>query len=118
MTRFPIILIIFFSCLVGCTTAEYRMACQDCSVDALRKYPEKLKNISANRTRYESVPDGNISCSSRQNEYPTWRGVVSRGSVYTTCTQGTRRLAIPYTETSTVEMFLYVLNSASEQSDY
>lgn len=56
--------------------------------------PPVFEQRLVNKTRYETVPNGTTNC--------TTYGIG--GSLQTTCTSGTKMIAIPYVEASTVDI--------------
>lgn len=87
----------------GCATPEWLAENDLCRGIWTSKIPEIWQQRLVERTRYEDVPDGNIKCSSTAAK----DGKTTR----THCTQGKRRIWIPYT---TVESF--DLNAPARQS--
>lgn len=77
----------------GCATREWLAENDLCQAVWTAKIPEIWQQRIVERTRYEDVPDGNIRCSSTAKDGKTTQ---------THCTQGKRRIWIPYT---TVESF-------------
>lgn len=64
----------------GCATEEFSTVKNKCESEALRDYPPSLSQEMVTVPRFNKVPSGNISCSSRP----------FLGSVETNCTQGTK----------------------------
>ncbi|MEL0105997.1 MAG: hypothetical protein VW802_03525 [Rhodospirillaceae bacterium] len=80
--------------LTACATAEYRAAWDSCKAEWFAKIPPKFEQKLVQRTRYETVPDGNVNCNTT---------TIGNNSS-TNCTQGTRQIAIPYTAAVTVDV--------------
>jgi hypothetical protein len=79
--------------LVGCATAQYRIAERECGNDAFRQYP--VNNQTEVRTYYKTVqvPTGQVNCTSRNAGYFT----------NTTCTAITVSQSVPYQQMVTVD---------------
>ena len=84
-----LLLVLTLITVAGCTTPEFGQALYECEQDALKKYPEELRNISQRKSNLVEAPDGNVSCSTR---YVEAGGTVGRPNYQTetVCTQGKR----------------------------
>jgi hypothetical protein len=82
--------------LNGCSPA-YRAAQHDCRQKADSAVPANYQQITVNKVRYEKVPDGNVQCVQNFLAFPYDGTGLS-------CTQGTKRIQIPYTQVETVDV--------------
>ena len=82
MFRVGIIFLVALGILAGCKTTEYKRAESDCRSQATASYPPDYRIVTAEGTRLEKIPDGNISCTTISSQ--------------TVCDQGTRTIEIPY----------------------
>jgi len=85
---------LFMISLSGCGTPQYKAANKECRATSLSMYPPDIIQKQVNRTRYETVPDGNVNC------YTTGTGYYA----HTSCSQGTRTISIPYTAIISVDL--------------
>ena len=86
----------------GCATREWMAESDLCRSIWTAKIPPIWQQRLVERSRYEDVPDGNIKCSTVQD------GKTAK----TQCTQGKRRIWIPYTTFETFD-----LNYAARESN-
>jgi len=91
-TRAIIAVLVLATTVTACATREWYAESHVCRAAWTQRIPEVWQQRIVERTRYETVPDGNIRCTSAKDG-PTTR---------THCTQGERNIAIPY---ATVETF-------------
>jgi len=83
-------LLLVAATLAGCGTPEFRQERQICKAKWLQKIPPEYKDHVVMRTRYESRPDGNITC-------------TTTGST-TQCSQGKILVPVPYMAVETYDI--------------
>tara|TARA_B100000676_G_C17809697_1_gene696756 strand:- start:295 stop:702 length:408 start_codon:yes stop_codon:yes gene_type:complete len=98
--NFPILILVFTFFLAGCSTKQFRAVSKECKREAYSMYSPNYIERKEEAVRYETIPDGNINCRTRKIQ--KWEPEF--GSHKTTCTQGTRQIAIPYTKTVRIDL--------------
>ncbi len=80
--------------LTGCATQEKREVRAECSLEGMRTYRPIIERQTVNKTRFISVPDGTMNCTT-----------FGTGAITTTnCTAGTKLESVPYTAVENVDL--------------
>ncbi|MHC8510131.1 MAG: hypothetical protein ACYYKD_12225 [Rhodospirillales bacterium] len=90
MARFSMFVVLAGVALSGCTTAEYDAEFTFCERKWMKRIPPQFEQQMVKKVRYEQVPDGNVTC-------------YSHGRLIQ-CTEGTKKVAIPYIDFETVDV--------------
>jgi hypothetical protein len=96
--------------LNACATQAYLQNEAIFTNQFMSEIPPSFQETMVNAVRYETVPDGNVTCTSRNTGFPGYYN----NSIETKCSQGTKQVAIPYTKMATVDVNAPRRNAAIE----
>ena len=82
------------SLLAGCATNEWIQTNRECWAEAYAAFPEKFETRIVKRSELVEVPDGTISCTTRNTIY---------GAI-TECRQGTKLVSQQFNETISIDL--------------